>query len=330
MKPHMAAVAVIVTNWNTRGLLAECLTSIDETADAREVETVVVDNGSSDGSPEMVRARFPRARLIANRDNLGFARANNQAIAATATPYVLMLNSDARLRPGALQQLLERMAAAPRAGIIGAQLCSPDGSFQSSHARFPNLGREALILSGIGRAVYGPWYPSFGPHVDRGPRIVEWVSGACMLARRTALDAVGGFDEGYFLYGEEMDLCYALRQAGWQVWYEPGAVADHHGAASSARIPVTMEARLYSGRIRFFRKHYGSVAACLLAVELYALTPPKIALHGLLRAVSGGRLGREVISLRTLRQAVRAGLGAASLRPPSADPAAPPLSEETE
>jgi hypothetical protein len=330
MKRCMASVAVIVTSWNTRELLAECLASVEGTADPRDVETVVVDNGSSDGSPDMVRAHFPRARLIANRDNLGFARANNQAIAATTTPYVLMLNSDARLHPGALSLLVDRMAAAPRAGLVGAQLCSPHGAFQSSHARFPNLGREALILSGIGRAVYGPWYPSFGPDADPEPRIVDWVSGACMLARRAALDAVGGFDEGYFLYGEEMDLCYALRQAGWQVWYEPAAVADHHGAASSRRIHVTKEARLYSGRMRFFRKHYGPTAARLLAVELYLLTPPKIALHGLLRAVSGGRLGREVISLRALRAAVRAGARDAAPRRAAGDSAAPPLGEESE
>src|SRR5215470_9873538 len=106
----MATVAVVVTNWNTRDLLAECLASVEQTTDPAMVETVVVDNGSTDGSAEMVRSRFPHVRLIANRDNLGFARGNNQAIAATTTPYVLMLNSDARLRPAALQHLLDRMA----------------------------------------------------------------------------------------------------------------------------------------------------------------------------------------------------------------------------
>lgn len=301
MHHRVATVAVIIVNWNTRELLAECLASVAETTEGLDLETVVVDNGSSDGSPDMVRERFPRVRLIANCDNLGFAAANNQAIASTATPYVLMLNSDARLRPGAVRCLLERLVSAPRAGLVGAQLRDPDGAFQLSHVRFPSLGQEALVLSGVGRLLYGPWYPSFGPDRDERARVVDWVGGACMLARRDALNDVGGFDEGYVLYGEEMDLCYALRRAAWQVWYEPAALVIHHGGASTARLAEAREARLYRGRVRFFRKHYGAGAARLLAAELCLFTPPKIALHGLLRALSGGRVGRRTISLRALR-----------------------------
>ena len=304
MHHRVAAVAVIVVNWNTRELLAECLASVADTAENLDVETVVVDNGSSDGSPDMVRERFPRVRLIANRANLGFAPANNQAIAATDTPYVLMLNSDARLCRGALRCLLDRLESGPRAGLVGAQLRDPGGAFQLSHVRFPSLGREALVLSGLGRLLYGPWYPSFGPDTDERARVVDWVGGACMLARREALRDVGGFDEGYVLYGEEMDLCYALRQAGWQVWYEPAAVVIHHGGASTVRLKEAREARLYRGRTRFFRKHYGAVAARLFETELWLFTPAKIALHGLLRALSGGRFGRRTISLRALYDAL--------------------------
>ena len=301
----MATVAVVIASWNTRALLAECLASVFETAGDIDVEIVVVDNGSSDGSPAMVREQFPSVRLIANRENLGFARANNQAIAATATPYVLMLNSDARLAPGALQRLLACLEASPRAGLVGAHLRFPNGAFQDSHARFPNLVSEALILSGLGRLLYGPWYPSFGPHADAVPRVADWVGGACMLARRTALAAVGGFDEEYFLYGEEMDLCYRLRRAGWEVWYEPTARVLHHREGSSVRQHAAVEERLYRGRLQFFRKHYGVTAARLLAVELMLFTPPKVAVHAALRAVSSGRLGRQVISLGALRDSIR-------------------------
>jgi hypothetical protein len=313
----VAAVAIIVINWNTRELLAECLASIAATTADLDVETVVVDNGSADGSAAMVRERFPHARLIANRDNLGFARANNQAIAATATPYVLMLNSDARLLPDALRHLLALLAASPRTGLVGAQLRDPSGAFQASHFRFPTLWQEALMLSGVGRAIHGPWYPSFGPTADDRPRVVDWVGGACMLARRAALDAVGGFDEGYLLYGEETDLCYALREAGWQVWYEPAALVLHHGSASTIRLEAAREVRLYRSRVRFFRKHYGAAAARWLAAELYLFTPLKVALHGLLRALSGGRLGRRIISLRALREALSEG-GEGATAPASA------------
>lgn len=325
MHHRVAAVAVIVVNWNTRELLAECLASVADTAEDIDLETVVVDNGSSDGSSDMVRERFARVRLIANRANLGFAPANNQAIAATATPYVLMLNSDARLCRGALRCLLERLVSAPRAGLVGAQLRDPGGAFQLSHVRFPSLGREVLVLSGLGRLLYGRWYPSFGPDRDAPARVVDWVGGACMLARREALNDVSGFDEGYVLYGEEMDLCYALRRAGWQVWYEPAAVVIHHGGASTARLEEAREARLYRGRMRFFRKHYGVGAARLFAVELCFFTPPKIALHALLRALSGGRVGRRTISLGALRNALADGGTTAPGRgiPASRHPALP-------
>src|SRR6185369_13165890 len=194
-------------------------------------------------------------------DNRGFAAANNQAIAATDAPYVLMLNSDARLSPDALRTLLARLDAAPRAGVIGAQLRSPSGHFQHSYARFPSFIQETLILSGFGRALRGAWYPSEGPETDRPAAVEGWVGGACMLARRVALEAVGGFDEGYPLYGEETELCYALRRTGWEIWYEPAAVVIHHGGASTKRIADVREARLYRGRLRFFRKHYGRRAA---------------------------------------------------------------------
>jgi GT2 family glycosyltransferase len=306
MRAGMTTVAAVVISWNTRDLLAECLTSIATTSDGIDVETVVVDNGSSDGSADMVRTKFPTVRLIAHSDNRGFARANNEAIAATDAPYILMLNSDATLEPGTLRRLLDRVESAPRAGLVGAQLRDPGGAFQFSHARFPSLGSEALVLSGLGRALYGPWYPSSGPDADPSAGVVDWVGGACMFARRTAFASVGGFDEGYFLYGEEMDLCYVLRRAGWQVWYEPGAIVLHHGMASSRRMHVPYEDRLYRGRMRFFRKHHGVGAARGLAAELYLFTSAKILVHGALRALSGGRVGREVISLRALRAAVAA------------------------
>jgi len=300
----VATVDVIVISWNTRELLAECLSSIEASGAGLDIETVVVDNGSLDGSAEMVRTRFPAVRLIANADNRGFAAANNQAIAATDAPYVLMLNSDARLSPDALRTLLARLDAAPRAGVIGAQLRSPSGHFQHSYARFPSFIQETLILSGFGRALRGAWYPSEGPETDRPAAVEGWVGGACMLARRVALEAVGGFDEGYPLYGEETELCYALRRTGWEIWYEPAAVVIHHGGASTKRIADVREARLYRGRLRFFRKHYGRRAARLLAAEIYAFTVPKIVLHGALRAVSGGRIGRRTLSLHALGAAL--------------------------
>jgi GT2 family glycosyltransferase len=299
----VAAVAIIVVSWNTRQLLAECLDSIARTTAGMDAETTVVDNASADGSAAMVRERFPAVRLIENPINAGFAPATNQGVAATGAAAVLMLNSDAQLCPGALQTLLARLDASPRAGLVGAELRNHDGTFQFSHARFPTLGRELLVLSGLGRLLYGRWYPSHGPDAAARAAVVDWVGGACLLARRAAFDAVGGFDERYRLYGEELDLAYRMRQAGWEVWYEPAARVLHHGAASTSKLS-SIEARLYRARLHFFRAHHGAAAARALAAQMVAFSLGKMAVHGALRAVSRGRYGRRVIGWQALRAAL--------------------------
>ncbi len=300
----MAHLAVIVVSWNTCALLAESLASVAEATAGLDVEAIVVDNASTDGSAAMVRADFPTVRLLVNATNVGFARANNLGVAATDAALLLLLNSDARLGGEALQRLLARMRAAPRAGVIGAELRNPDGTFQYSHAPFPTLGMELLMLSGLGRKVFGSWYPSRGPRSGDAACTVDWVGGACMLARRAAFEAVAGFDEGYELYGEEVDLCYRLRRAGWEVWYEPAARVVHHGGAGTSQLASLREAHLYRSRLRFFRLHYGPAAAALLATQILLCTTPKIVAHGALRRLSGGRIGRTVIGWRALRDVV--------------------------
>jgi GT2 family glycosyltransferase len=297
-------ITVIVVNWNTRELLAECLRSIERTAGDLDLETIVVDNASTDGSLEMVHEQFPLVRLMANPDNLGFSRANNEALAVGRGRYLLLLNSDAVLTPGALQVLLALAEAQPRAGIVGARLLNPDGSFQASHTPFPTLWQEFLILSGLGRLVYGRWYPSRGPEADKGPQRVDYVEGACLLVRREAVREVGGLDDGYFMYAEEVDWCYTMRRVDWEVWYHPEAVVVHHGGASSRGRRTRREADLYRSRVRFFRKYYGDRPAATLKALMVALTAVKIIMHGALRFATGGRAGRPVVSLQELRAAL--------------------------
>jgi len=292
-------VSIIVPSWNTRDLLSECLRSIAQTSTDLDCETLVIDNASTDGSDTLVRERFPQVRVIRNVENAGFARAANRGAAASTGRYLLLLNSDAWLQPGALRALLTLATEQPRCGIVGAQLRNADGSFQASHASFPTLAQEFLMLSGLGRALYGPWYPSHGPDAGRARR-VDYVGGACLLARRAAFDDVGGLDEGFFMYAEEIDLCLRLRQAGWEVWYQPAAQVIHVGHASSRHRRTEREGDLYRSRVRFFRKHHGPRAARLLAAQIYAFTAVKRPWHALLYRLSGGRYGRPVISLRRL------------------------------
>lgn len=294
-------VTAIVVSYDTRELLAECIASIPA---QDNVEIIVVDNGSSDGSPAMVRESFPRVRVIENEANLGFVAATNQGIRAGRGRYVLLLNSDAALLDGALKAMVELADATPRAAIVGARVLNPDGSFQASHARFPTVSIELLILTGFGRWMYGPWYPSHGPDDFRAPAAVDYVSGACLLARRAAIDEVGPLDEGYFMYVEEVDWCYEMKRAGWQVWYQPHASVTHHGAASS-RGAAAREALLYRGRVRFFRKHYGDRAARRLKRLIVVTSAAKAVADGLLRLIGRRERRRARIRMKDLLAALR-------------------------
>jgi GT2 family glycosyltransferase len=195
--------------------------------------------------------------------------------------------------------------ANPSAGIVGACLLNADGTFQASHTPFPSLWQELMILSGLGRMLYGRWYPSRGPEEDRGPQIVDYVEGACLLVRRDAFEEVGGLDEEYFMYAEDVDWCYSMREKGWQAWYQPEARVIHLGGGSSKSRRTQREGDLYRSRVRFFRKHYGARAAWLLKLLICSLTAVKIMVHGLLHLVSGGRYGRPVISWRHLSAALQ-------------------------
>jgi hypothetical protein len=298
----MPDVSAIIVNWNTRDLLADCLNTLVQSAQGLDLEILVVDNGSTDGSRAMLQTAFPRIRLLANPANVGFAKANNQGMALSRGPFLLLLNTDAFVQPGALEALVSLAQARPRAGIVGAQLLNADGSFQASHTAFPSLWREFLILSGLGRAFLGRWYPSHGPEEARGPQPVDYVEGACLLVRREAFDAAGGLDEDYFMYAEEVDWCYTMRAKGWQIWYQPAARVIHLGGGSSRRRSAQREADLYRSRILFFRKHHGRWAARLLKAQIYGFTAVKLAVHGLLRLVSRGHFGRDVPSLGYLRK----------------------------
>jgi GT2 family glycosyltransferase len=304
--PHPIDVSVIILNWNTRDLLAECLRIAQARVDDLAVEWIVVDNASSDDSVAMVQRDFPHVRVIANEANLGFAAGNNRGAQVSAGRYTLLLNTDAFLQPGALRAMVSLLDGQSRAGLCGARLLNRDGSFQASFTPFPTLMREALILSGLGRLLFGPHYPSRGPEREVGPQPVDYVEGACLLCRTEAYRQVGGFDAGFFMYAEEVDLCMSMKRAGWSVWYHPGAEVIHLGGASSSLRKPEREGDLYVSRVRFFRKHYGPFAAGLLAGLIYVSAGLKYVMHGLLRWATGGRKGRPVVSPGRLAAKLRA------------------------
>jgi N-acetylglucosaminyl-diphospho-decaprenol L-rhamnosyltransferase len=301
MSTEQVDLSIIIVNWNTRELLAQCLQSVESTIQNARFEVFVVDNASSDGSVTMVRARFPSTHVLVNPQNIGFVRANNQAIDRCKGRYVLLLNSDTKILPGALDEMVRFMDAHPRAAIAGARLLNPDDTFQASHSPFPTLWREFLMLSGLGRRLVSPRYPSYGPEVEVGPQRVDYVEGACLLIRRETIGQVGKLDERIFMYAEEVDWCYRCAQMGWEVWYLPQVTIVHYGGQSTKKRAGPMEAELYRSRIYFFRKHYGSIQHRCLTVLVYLITLVKWPLHRLTCLLTGGRRGRHVVGWGELR-----------------------------
>jgi hypothetical protein len=295
-----ARLSIVILNWNTCDLLKQCLTTVFGLADEVAFDVIVVDNASTDHSLKMLTEHFPKVRIIANQENIGYARGNNIGVLACSTEYALILNTDAFLHPGALREMLGAADSDSRAAVVGAQLFNADGTFQASHTPFPTLWREFLILSGLGRLVFGPHFPSAGPNNDKQPRQVDYVEGACLLVRVEAYKAVGGLDESFFMYAEEVDLCYTLRQRGYHILYAPAAQVTHLGGASSADRKPEREGDLYRSRVKFFRKHHGAFSAQMLKAMIYLFTLIKLVTHGLVRLISGGRLGRRVVPLSYL------------------------------
>jgi len=252
-------LSIVIVNWNTRERVLTCLGSIYSAQLVRKFEVWVVDNASSDGSVEAIGSIFPEASLIRNTRNVGFAKACNQAIRASQGQYLFLLNSDAMLRRGSVDEMIEFMRANENVGALGPQLLNDDGSAQSSCARFPTVMSEALHLAGLGQKLVND--RKLNSQRKQGPRPVDWVSGAALLLRRDAISQVGLFDEDFFLYSEETELCWRLWQKGWEVWFLPSTTVYHLGGGSSALRPVENYEQLYLSKIHFFAKAYGQHAA---------------------------------------------------------------------
>ncbi len=259
-------VSVVLVSFNTRDLLRECLQTVYAQTGVT-MEVFVVDNASRDGSAAMVCAEFPGATVIVSELNLGFAAANNRAMEQCSGRFVVLLNTDAFLRPGDLERAVRKMEANPKAGLAGARLVGRDGSFQPSARQFPSLTNDVLALTGL--SALGRHSKFFGK-ADRtwaDPSVetpADWVPGAFAIIRREVLESVGLFDERFFLYYEEVDLCRRIISAGWQVWYWPELVVVHIGGESSRQMKrLSMSSsgsQLTLWRMRsallYYRKHH--------------------------------------------------------------------------
>ncbi len=268
---QLSDLSLIIVSWNVRALLRACLASLPCAA-----EIIVVDNASGDGSGAMVAAEFPHVRLLLNKDNRGFTGGNNDGLKLASRPFVLFLNPDTVVQGDALDRMLAHLAEHPEVGVVGPQLRYGDGNLQSSRRRFPTLATalcESTPLAWHWPEARNPWAKRY--HMDDRPadrvQEVDWLSGAALMTRRAVLDQVGGFDEGYFMYSEELDWQRRVKGAGWEIVYLPDAVITHYEGKSSDQVVAARHIRFNRSKVRYFRKHHGRVAAEFLRLALLAM-----------------------------------------------------------
>ncbi|MFQ5613623.1 MAG: glycosyltransferase family 2 protein [Anaerolineae bacterium] len=265
-------LSIIIVNWNVKELLRDCLHAILAADVSFELEIIVVDSASTDGSAAMVEAEFPQARLIASSENLGFARGNNLGVSLARGRYFLLLNPDTRLEDEALAAMLSYMDRHPGVGVVGPQLRYPDNRVQSSRRRFPTPGSlfwESTLL--------GQWFPHnrhirayhLADQADDIPQAVDWITGAALFIRAAAWQQVGPIDEALFMYFEETDWCRRCARAGWAIHYLPAARVIHYEGKSSEQVPAARAIRFQRSKVYYTRKWFGWRWA--LALRLFLL-----------------------------------------------------------
>lgn len=231
-------VSAIIISWNTRDILKECLERIPSSTGELSTQIIVVDNGSTDGTLEMIRQEFPSVTLIENSSNLGFPKAVNQGIEASKAAYVAILNSDTMLTPGSLGKLVDYLEAHQKVGAVGPQLVSREGHYQYSGGYAPSLFAALNELAGVNLLLAKKARKLFVRSKDpRQPMRLDWLCAACMVVRRAAIDDAGMFDDDHFMYAEDMEYGLRLRAHGWEVHLVPEVSVVHYGGASSAGLP---------------------------------------------------------------------------------------------
>lgn len=252
-------ISVVIVNYRKGELLHDCVESVFATAKDLRVEVIVVDNASGDGTAESLPRDLSRLRLIANRDNVGFARATNQGMATASGDLLLWLNPDTVVREGALAELRGFMRGHQDAGAVGPKMVGPDGSTQYSCRAFPSFAAALFARYSLATQLWpsNPFSRRYllSDWAHDTVRKVDWISGACLMTSRDVIRQVGGLDEGFFLFNEDVDWCRRLKTAGWSVYYEPHAVVVHHIGASRDPLRARMVIERHRGMFRYYRKH---------------------------------------------------------------------------
>lgn len=287
-------VSAIIVSCNTRAMTLDCLRDLFADLEGIPSEVIVVDNASTDGSADAIAGRFgPRVRLIRNGRNAGFAAASNIAMRAARGKYFLLLNSDAFVKAGAVKALAGYLDRHAGVAAVGPRLLNADGTLQRSCYRFPSPWRavcENLLLSAA--FPNSRWLGDYRAWSHDQERDVEMVIGACMLIRASVFEEVGPFDESFFLYAEETDLCLRMRQAGYRIVFLPSAVATHVAGGSGQPQAARVFQEFRSAQERFLRKHYGSSGLWIHRMMIIIGACLRIPLYWLLTITAGGKANR--------------------------------------
>ena len=269
------ALSIVLVCWNNKAYLDPCLESLYETGMKNSFDITVVDNGSSDGSQQMLAEKYPEVMIIQNTENVGLGKASNQGIEATSGKYVLLLNNDTIVNGSSFDTMVNFLDQNPKTGAVGGKIFNSDGTVQSCYNSFSTLKEEFLISTRLGELVRTGY-----PAVVNAEEIksVDWISSACLMVRRAALDDVGLLDEEYFIYGDEADLQYRLKKAGWAVHYLPSVTMIHFGGRSMDR--WKRRKMVYRGKILFYAKNYGPLRELILRFLLLILSVTKLFVWG--------------------------------------------------
>ena len=306
---HAFDLSIIIVSWNVSKLLYDCLQSIAENKGELAVEVIVVDSASSDDTPEMVAQEFPWVYLIACDENVGFPRGNNLGMAHANGRFILLLNPDTQIVGHALQTMIAYLESNPEIGMVGPQLLNSDGTVQSSRRRFPTLGTaffESTWLEPYApKAILEDYFVLDVP--DDKIATVDWVVGACMMTRYEIAESVGGMDEAYFMYSEELDWCRRVKQAGWDVVYLPTAQVVHHYGKSSDQAVTHRHINFNRAKLRYFRKYHGKYVTFVLRFFLLFNYLAQIILEGL-KGFIGHKRPLRWQRVQSYWQVIRSGL----------------------
>lgn len=305
----MVDLSIIIVSWNVRDLLAACLQSILAQVDLSQIEILVVDSASTDGTAALLRDQFPQVRLLPQTENIGFTRGNNLALQAAQGCYFLLLNPDTVVPGDALQQMMAFLEAHPIVGIVGPHTLNTDGSYQSTRRRFPTL-LTALFES--------TWLQNLAPkrlldyyYVNDVPETatveVDWVQGSALMARREVFQQIGGLDEGYVMYSEELDWCRRAKAAGFGVAYLGSAQIIHHGGKSSEQASARKHITFQQSKLRYFRKFHGRLSAEFIRLALLLNYAVQLGQEAVKSAFGHKRALRQE-RIQTYWQVLRSGL----------------------